>query len=553
MLLSLWLGGAAALRTVGHPPAESSRTAVIGHAPRWTCAVEGSSEAQGQQRGTRAPLATAAQEPQVLPAVQTERSQKRRDAPIVVVGGGVSGVWSALTLHELGYSNVTIIERELRVGGKAASFSYAGKAYPLGAVGTPLALETASFGESQLFERPLRFARSLLGHTGRHLRVLNANNLVEGNSWPHAFPKSELTSRTPVNDWQRAFGASGRAERFYPHTHDFSSQSASLAADDHPHEHLVPRWGHPRTSWPLVYVSAHGYGVAEAADAPPYYYWARFAQKSTNAGAAGPLGMAAPGHNPLGPRGPSLRGWDSSSLFEKKLAAAGVRLRTGTSVSRIERSAESVRVTSTDGRTEEYEQLVLAADLKASLSYLDADPTERELFSAIAHQPYYTVTSFMSLPWLATHSVYYISEHQGPAGGAAAGDAGRATAGCPTIILKPNRGSNLTISWAYGGQGVGAAQIEACLRSTVLRMGGTFGGIHFIKEWADYFPHPPAREMRANFHRRLDALQGQRRTHMVGEIFNLPLVSECVDWARYLIRREFGRAAKPQQAAARMA
>ena len=29
---------------------------------------------------------------------------------------------------------------------------------------------------------------------------------------------------------------------------------------------LVPRWGLPHTSWPLVYVSAHGYGVVEADD-----------------------------------------------------------------------------------------------------------------------------------------------------------------------------------------------------------------------------------------------------------------------------------------------
>ena len=25
----------------------------------------------------------------------------------------------------------------------------------------------------------------------------------------------------------------------------------------------------------------------------------------------------------------------------------------------------------------------------------------------------------------------------------------------------------------------------------------------------------------------------------VGELFNLPLVSECVDWARYVVRRHF--------------
>ena len=89
-------------------------------------------------------------------------------------------------------------------------------------------------------------------------------------------------------DWQRAFGASGEPDRFYAHKHDFApgGGSAELAART-PLAELVPRWGQPRTSWPLVYVSAHGYGVVEADDAPPLYYWARFAQKSTNAGAQG--------------------------------------------------------------------------------------------------------------------------------------------------------------------------------------------------------------------------------------------------------------------------
>ena len=149
------------------------------------------------------------------------------------------------------------------------------------------------------------------------------------------------------------------------------------------------------------------------------------------------------------------------------------------------------------------------------------------------------MTSFISLPWLATGSVYYLAEHQGGNGG----DAGRATAGCPTIMLKANRGSNLTITWAYGGEGIGPAQMEACLRDTVLRMGGKFGGIRFIKPWHDYFPHAPAHELRANFHRQLDELQGKKRMYMVGEVFNLPLVSECVDWARYLVRRFFKAAA----------
>ena len=42
--------------------------------------------------------------------------------------------------------------------------------------------------------------------------------------------------------------------------------------------------------------------------------------------------------------------------------------------------------------------------------------------------------------------------------------------------------------------------------------------------------------------------QRGRRTYMVGELFNLPLVSECVDWARYLIRRHFAPGASASSA-----
>ena len=239
----------------------------------------------GDASRTRAPTAMAEPLPLTEPLKQAEKTADARNRPLVVVGGGVSGVWAAITLRELGYTNVTILEKERRVGGKAASFAYAGQSYPLGAVGTPLALETASFSDAY-GKGALRAARSLLGRAGRRLRVLNANNLVVGSAWPRPFPKAELTAQAPVADWKSAFGAKGAPERFYPHRLDFATgRSADLAA--RPLAKIVPRWGQPSTSWPLVYVSAHGYGVVEADDAPPLYYWARFAQKSTNAGAQG--------------------------------------------------------------------------------------------------------------------------------------------------------------------------------------------------------------------------------------------------------------------------
>src|SRR5687767_5299759 len=60
----------------------------------------------------------------------------RRDLRIAVVGAGASGLTAAYTLTELGYRNVTVFEKEDRVGGKVNSFKLGSVSAELGAVFT---------------------------------------------------------------------------------------------------------------------------------------------------------------------------------------------------------------------------------------------------------------------------------------------------------------------------------------------------------------------------------------------------------------------------------
>ena len=114
--------------------------------------------------------------PQPLAHRQAESEDGR--GGIGVIGGGVSGIYAALALVELGYTNVTLIEREMRVGGKAAAFEYQGQKYPLGAVATPLALKESSFTGARILERPLTFARNVASHSATKLQLLDANHLL---------------------------------------------------------------------------------------------------------------------------------------------------------------------------------------------------------------------------------------------------------------------------------------------------------------------------------------------------------------------------------------
>ena len=62
----------------------------------------------------------------------TARTMTARSAPIVILGGGLSGMAAAHALARAGCSDVTIVERGPKLGGLAGSFEHEGHSYPLG-------------------------------------------------------------------------------------------------------------------------------------------------------------------------------------------------------------------------------------------------------------------------------------------------------------------------------------------------------------------------------------------------------------------------------------
>jgi protoporphyrinogen oxidase len=56
----------------------------------------------------------------------------RRDRRVAIIGGGLSGLVMAYRLKKKGYKNVTIFEKDDRVGGKLHTIWYKGKSYELG-------------------------------------------------------------------------------------------------------------------------------------------------------------------------------------------------------------------------------------------------------------------------------------------------------------------------------------------------------------------------------------------------------------------------------------
>jgi len=60
--------------------------------------------------------------------------RRSRDLRIAIIGAGVAGLSAAQRLKDLGYRDITIYEKEDRVGGKVLSYRHKGRVYELGAL-----------------------------------------------------------------------------------------------------------------------------------------------------------------------------------------------------------------------------------------------------------------------------------------------------------------------------------------------------------------------------------------------------------------------------------
>ena len=69
-------------------------------------------------------------------APRERRHEERgsRNLRIAIIGAGVAGLSAAQRLKDLGYRDITIYEKEDRVGGKVLSYRHKGRVYELGAL-----------------------------------------------------------------------------------------------------------------------------------------------------------------------------------------------------------------------------------------------------------------------------------------------------------------------------------------------------------------------------------------------------------------------------------
>jgi glycine/D-amino acid oxidase-like deaminating enzyme len=411
------------------------------------------------------------------------------DARVGIVGGGASGLAAAHALGARGYRRITVLERAPSVGGKCCTLVHRGRTYELGA-----ALVTPAYRNVRALMREVGVQASpYLGGLWASVR-----DAVSRDAWgPLLRPARWM--RTAADGARFAVELSRHRRIFRPGFDGVSDELARpfgdwcRAARCEAAEAATEPW-----------VTAFGYGFLR--DLP-----AAYVLKYTTLFAPPLFEILDDGYG---------------GLFRKVAATLrDVDVRLSTHITSVVRRADGVTVRTTDGPLE-LDALILACPLDEALAFLDATASEEELFQRIRYQPYFVLGVSVSGP-MPRCRYMFLRENFVPE-----------SIGQPMFAYRrwPATDTVFFYGFAPGSDWESAARRDVA--STVERLGGRLDEVIAARRWR-YFPHVEPDDFAAGFYRRLEALQGQRRTYYCGEILAFGAVETVVDYARTLVRRHF--------------
>lgn len=451
-------------------------------------------------------------EPVVKPGAQSaEPSSASRRRRVGVIGGGAAGLTAAFELKKRGHLP-TVFERAESVGGKSAAFAVDGHTFDLGTH-----ICTSQYRNIKDFAAEVGCATELLTPL-RTYDVKRRALYAPGTSFI-----SEMVNYVRLLEQ--------KAQRYpkisLPGLHH-ESRTLSESLPDWIAQHQLS--GLLKATGLDVGYTSSGYGFLSDPELATLYYL-KFVELS---------GFLDPN-----PQDDYQGEWTIAGCFMNLWQKVAERLddvRCSADVKSVERRADGVTIRTADGDFE-FDDLVVAVPLERSLEFLDASDEERDLFSRIRHNPYYTtVASATGLPRDGFYMLqqYSIDDRH----------IGRCTA-----FHHRYADSDVYTFYAYGGPGLSDDDILRLLKEDVETLGGQLGEVHGQKLW-NFFPHVTLSDVKAGYFERIEALQGQRRTYYTGSLLSFELIECVVGYSRDLVGRHFaelGEGAAAVQAVARPA
>ncbi len=431
---------------------------------------------------------------------------------IAIIGAGASGLTSAFHLKQLGYENITVYEKEDRVGGKVYSYPHKNYVYELGAFwvtdGSHTIMELADYyGIEPVSEEADFFVLRDNGKTYNFEDNLLKNYNFFKISW------------ALLNfEWVRG---------------KFGSDIAKVGNDNIHSDLYLPfeTFIHKYHIEPLAYAFRPfwigcGYGYYETT---PAIYVLKLMVPSIVDSLAQMFNKANPfaGSEKNGGLLRFPNGY--MGLFER-VAEDVPHLRLGSEVTRVERVFEDGRLVikvTANGQTEEFDKLIVSADLRAALQFLDVTDEEEALFSQVSSYNLHIKLveaegidqPLDSMIWFDEYGTIDTMGHMMTLVNRAA---------VPNVWFTAQ-----LIPW-----GTSSEEIDEWLIEDVSAAGGHVTDFVVEKPW-DYFPYVGEEALRDGFYEKMKDLQGERGTYFVGGALNFETVEFTAVFAKDLVLSNF--------------
>lgn len=416
---------------------------------------------------------------------------------VAIIGAGPSGLAAADALRQLGYEQVTVFEKNARVGGKVYSVPTPAGVVELGAV-----LASAKC------ELVLDLARRL---GVEYAPYPVAQNFLDEHGRRHD-AASFLASRYAADEIGCAIACYAAAlERFAA----VDSDDMGELPDDLclPFDHFAAKYGFtPVMELARGALIGFGYGYYETV--PALYFMKLIGWLFKPDGAGG----LRPGDFFMFPKG-------FQSLWEALACEHDVRLNACVSTLRRDIVTNTVHLTIDGGEPQIFDAAVVATPLQAVDRFVSLTRAEVDVLRHLRSNRY--VVSAFAASGLATGEFLFLHENEFPA-----------RIGHMNAWANRNPALPMYLGWQLAEWAATESQLKQMLASDIEAQGGRLERFALRQEW-DYFPHVGQAALQQGFLTRMAALQGQGGVYYVGGALNFETVEHSARQAQALIRRHF--------------
>jgi predicted NAD/FAD-dependent oxidoreductase len=424
----------------------------------------------------------------------------RKNARIAVVGAGPSGLTAAYQLKQLGYQNVTVLEKNNYIGGKVLSLHQGTRTTELGAV-------FASPDYTLILDLAKKFNIPYVTQT--------TPQMIQNEAGQKLTPQEFLLSRYPLPTILAATVAYGAALVLFSgeNRNGFAWQLPDLQL---PMDKFAAKYGFTPIAELIKAVQiGFGYGYYETT---PALYYMKLMPWLVKLG--GPTGLQSATYYTF-PTG-------FQSLWQAVGATLNVKLSSEvTSITRNPFSANPVHVVVNGTTAYDFDAVIISAPLNKVASFVSLSSTEKSLFSQVEAERY--VVHLYTAAGLAPQEVDFLYPN-----------ATVSALNHTSVFANTDASVPVWVSYQIVSPLLTPAQITATLASDVATFGhGQFGQVLVQQIWDDYFPHVNQASLAQGFYEKVEALQGWNNTFYVGATLAFETTEHSARYAQELVNKNF--------------